>query len=318
MEVVKLEKKIFKKSWTKKSKFQTNLFVLIFTVPFFISFALFTLYPNLLTFYYSLLKWDGISTAKFIGFENWKLMFTDNLIFTSLLNNLIMVLVVPTATVFISVLLADLLVNNTFSENKFYKVLFFFPNVLSSVVIGIIWMFMYDGDFGVINTVLRAIGFNIGTIYWLGEQKFALIAVMIPMIWASVGFYVVIFTNAMTAIPKSIYESAYLDGITSMRRLFSITLPLISGVIKVVAIFCVLGAMKGFDTILVMTNGGPGTSTLNMGLYMFQYGFGLGGSVNQARADLGYASVIGLVLFAILIVLKLLLDKLFPKENIEF
>ncbi|MHA6480788.1 carbohydrate ABC transporter permease [Paenibacillus sp. strain BS8-2] len=293
---------------------QKTLFLVLAVVPPFAAYMLFTLYPNVLSIYYSFLDWNGIGEKTFIGLDNYIRLFQDPVVVNALKNNLILVVTVIPITLVISLVLADLLVNRKYKENGFYKVLFFFPNVLSLVVIALIWSFIYDGTFGLLNGLLRAIGIG-GDHNWLGSQGTAL-ASMVPLyVWCYVGFYVVIFINAMSAIPKNIYESATLDGITNFQRLTKITLPLMSGIIRVGMIFLMLNVIKGFEYMFIMTKGGPGGSTEVISLYMFNLAFG---TLNLGQHFYGYASTIGMFIFVLLVLLKVGIDKIFSKDSVEF
>jgi len=302
----------------KKTDKQTLTFVLMTITPAFAGYLIFALFPNVLSAYYSLLEWDGISKPKFIGFNNYIQMFKDRFVYNALSHNLILMIFVPAATVLIAVFAADLLITRSFRENAFYKVLFFFPNVLSSVIIALLWSFIYDGSFGLLNAALKVIGIDVGRMYWLGDERFALVCVMIPMIWSAVGFYLIIFMNAMSTIPKSLYEAAVLDGISNIRRLFQITLPLISGVICVAAIFLFLGMLKGFELIMIMTAGGPAGATDVISMYMFSYAFGGVYSGGARGSNYGYASTIGMFLFVVLLIVKLAIDRFFKNKPVEF
>lgn len=310
--------KISKGKRLKTSDIQTRMFVILFVAPAFIGYLVLSLFPNILSVYYSLLEWDGISKAKFVGLSNYIQMFSDRFMLRALSHNLALMIVVPIITVLFAVFAADFLVTRAYRENSFYKILFFFPNILSSVIIALMWSFIYDGSFGLLNGVLKLVGIDVGRMYWLGDERFALICVMVPMIWSAVGFYLIIFMNAMSSIPKSLYESAVLDGITNVKRLFLITLPLISGVIRVAVIFLLLGVLKGFEMILILTAGGPGGATDVISLYMFSYAFGGIYSGGGSGTNYGYASTIGMVLFVILLIIKMLIDKFFKKDTIEF
>ncbi|MEF3306163.1 carbohydrate ABC transporter permease [Paenibacillus sp. GYB003] len=301
-----------KKSWNQKAKLQKRLFVLVAVGPCLAGYMLFTLYPNLLSVYYAFLSWDGISEKKFVGFENFVYMIKDRFVWRALTHNLLLMLTVPALTVFLSLCLAYLLIYKRYREASFYKVLFFFPNVLATVVVTLLWAFIYDGSYGMLNGLLRLIGIDIGEYYWLGEKSTALWALLPPMIWGGVGFYVVIFMNAMRSIPDSLYESAVMEGAGHWTRLFRITIPLISPVIYVSVLFLVLGVLKGFEMVLILTNGGPAGSTDVIGLYMFNLAFG------ADSHNYGYASAIGMLLFVILIVAKLVIDKYTKKDGYEF
>ncbi len=295
-----------------KASKQKAVFLIVAIVPSFLGYVLFTLYPNLMSVYYSLLQWDGLTDAVFVGLDNYLYMFKDQFVWRALYHNLIYIVVVPILTVFISLLLAYLLNNKSYKENSFYKILYFFTNVLSTVVIALLWSFIFDGSFGLLNGLLELFGMKMNDFYWLGNSKTALWALIIPMVWGAVGLYVVIFINAMSAVPKSLYEAALLEGAKSMTILFKITIPLIRNVIRVCVVFIVLGTLKGFEIIMILTNGGPEGSTDVIGLYMFNLAFG------KEAHSYGYASAIGMLLFVILIGAKLIVDKLYPAEDLEY
>ncbi|MBP1993910.1 carbohydrate ABC transporter permease [Paenibacillus eucommiae] len=303
---------IRKRSGTSQAKRQRFIFLLVAVAPSLLGYLLFTLYPNVLSIYYSLLDWDGLTDPKFVGFDNFVNMVSDSFVWRALYHNLLYMIVVPAFIVLISLVLAYLLNNKSYRENPFYKVLYFFTNVLSTVVIALLWAFIFDGSFGMLNGILGIFGIDMNSFYWLGDSKTAFWALVLPMVWGGVGLYVVIFINAISAIPKSLYESAILEGARPMTMLFRITIPLIRSVIRVCVVFVVLGTIKGFEIIMIMTNGGPEGSTDVIGLYMFNLAFG------KEYHNYGYASAIGMLLFVILIAAKLIIDKYYPEESVEF
>lgn len=306
--------------WKKKAGFQKKIFLVCAVGPALAGYLIFNLYPNIVSVYYSLLEWDGISKAKFVGLNNFAQLIHDQYLWRALWHNLLLIVTVTPLTVLISIVLASVLSSKNYSENKFYKVLYFFPNTLPTVVVALLWNFIYSGNNGLLNGLLKLIGIDLGNFFWLGQEKIALWAVMLPIIWSMVGFYVIIFMNAMISIPVSLYESAYLDGCDGFTRLFKITIPLIWGIVRVSILFITLSLFKGFDMILILTNGGPSGSTEVMGLYMLNAS-GLNGSNIGSTIEnpmFGYASAIGMILFVVLIVTKLFLDKLFPNEINEF
>jgi N-acetylglucosamine transport system permease protein len=312
-EVVKPQNKRRKKFFTEK-----NIFVLIVVTPMFAGYVLLTLFPNLMSFYYSLLNWDGISKSVFVGLSNYIGLFQDSFMWTALSHNFIMVIVVPTFTILISVFLADLLVNRSLKGTGFFKVLFFFPNVLSVVVLGLIFTFVFDSQYGILNAILKQMGVH-NVIEWLGNEKTALPSVMAATIWIYISFYLVIITNAMSTIPKSLYEAAILDGITNTKRLFKITMPLISPVIRICAILMISTVFKSFEFVMVLTRGGPGGATNVIGNYMFGYAFGtVTAGSTSTNANFGYASAIGVLLTVILVGGKLILDRVFKDESAQY
>ncbi|MFD0716198.1 carbohydrate ABC transporter permease [Paenibacillus sp. GCM10027626] len=298
--------------WKSKEATQKWIFILIATVPAFGGYILFTLYPNLLSVYYALLDWNGIREPRFVGFNNFIAMVEDPFVWRALKNNILYGAIVPPLVIVISIVLAYILVYKNYRMNRIYKVLFFFPNVLSVVAVALLWAFVYDGSFGILNASLKLIGIDMAGYYWLGEKKTALWAIIPPTVWWAVGFYFVIFMNAMVGIPKSLYEAAILEGASHRQRLVQITFPLMMPIIRVSAIFLMLSMFKGFENILILTNGGPSGSTDVIGLYMFNIAFGTGSH------NYGYASAIGMFLFVILVLAKLIIDRLTAGRDAEY
>lgn len=307
-----------RQKWQQKDKFQKYMFIVLATAPAFGGYVLFTLYPNLLSVYYSLLDWNGISEPVFVGLKNYQRLIEDEYVWRALWHNVIFMATIPVSVIFISLILAYVLANKPYKFSPFFKVLFFFPNILSLVAVSLLWAFIYDGTFGLLNGALRLLGVNIGNYYWLGDKKVALWATIPPSVWGAVGFYFVIFLNAIGTIPKSLYESAILEGASHTRRLFSITIPLMMPMIRVSAIFLMLGVFKGFEHIMILTNGGPAGSTDVIGLYMFNYAFGSGSSFGGGSHNYGYASAIGMMLFVLLVLAKLGIDRLTAKHPVEY
>jgi len=301
-----------KRKVSDKASRQRNVFLILAIAPSLLGYILFTLYPNILAVYYSFLEWDGLVEAKYVGFDNFVNMMKDQFVWRAMYHNLIYMIVVPALIVFIALLLAYLLTIKSYKENAIYKVVYFFTNVLSTVVIALMWAFIFDGSFGLLNGIIELFGLNMNDFYWLGDTRSAIWALVLPMVWGGVGLYVVIFINAMSAIPKSLYEAATLEGAKPLTVLFRITIPLIRNVIRVCVVFVVLGSIKGFEIIMILTNGGPEGSTDVIGLYMFNLAFG------KEYHNYGYASAVGMFLFVILVGAKIIIDKFYPEESVEF
>ncbi|MBP1990150.1 carbohydrate ABC transporter permease [Paenibacillus eucommiae] len=301
-----------KGSLMSKSNTQKRLFVLLAVWPCFLGYLLFNLYPNIVSVYYSFLEWNGISEPKFVGLDNFVYMFQDKYVWRALYHNLLLIVTVPFLTVYISLILSYLLTNKHYFEAKVYRVLFFVPNILAIVVIALLWAFIYDGSYGMLNALLKVIGIDMNEYYWLAEKSTALWALLPPMIWSGVGLYVIIFMNAMKTIPSSLYEAAILEGASHTTRLFKITIPLLSPIIRIGFLFLALGVFKGFEFMLILTNGGPSGATEVIGLYMFSMAFG------STSHNYGYASAIGMFLFVILIAVKWIIDRFGPKDNLEY
>jgi N-acetylglucosamine transport system permease protein len=308
----KKRRPIIKSTMFERANVQRNIFLLLAIAPPFGGYLLFTLYPNILSVYYSFLNWDGMSEPVFVGFQNFIALVQDQFVWRALSHNLFLLIVIPIAVVNLSLVLAYLLSYKEYKERKFLTLLFFFPNILSTVVVAMLWQFIYDGDYGLLNEFLRFLGLDMGNIYWLGDERTALWAIVPAWIWGSVGLYVIIFVNAMDSIPKSYYEAAVLDGASDWTLLFKITFPTIMPVVRVCILFLIIATIKGFDILLILTNGGPAGATDVIGLYIFNLAFG------EGSHNYGYASAIGILIFFILAGLKLIMDKYMNKKGIDY
>lgn len=301
----------------KHKDFKKNLFVyavLFLPLSFYI---VFNLFPNVLSVVYSFFNWDGLREPIFIGLDNYTKLLMDEFFYRAIKNNLIIMIIVPAVTVCIALWLSYFLTSRRGRMSKVYQVVFFLPNILSSVVIALLWAFIYDGDFGLLNGFLSLFGIDTGDLYWLANEKTALWAVLPVYIWANVGFYTVIFSNAIKSIPESYYEYATLEGATGMQKLKYIVVPMIMNILKVSFLFLVLMTFKSYDIIMILTGGGPNGATDVVGRYMFGMAFNTGGGA-QASANYGYASTIGMALFVILIIAKYIIDKVTGKSDLEF
>ncbi|UHA72843.1 carbohydrate ABC transporter permease [Paenibacillus sp. 481] len=251
----------------------------LFLLPVLILFIAFFIYPVLNSLYYSFTSWNGISkNVKFIGLDNYAKAMSDPEFWNSVKNNGFFIMF----SCFIQVPLIiffSLLISNVKRLRGLYKTAVFMPSVMSTAVIGILWGFIYEPDFGLLNNLLGA--FGIEKIYWLSDKKWAMLSILITNAWQWTGFYIVMVLAAILSIPKDLDEAAMIDGATGIQRAFSITIPLIMPIISVVTMLSIAGAMKAADIILVMTKGGPAGSTNVMATYMlensirsFKYGFG--------------------------------------------
>ena len=187
--------------------------------------------------------------AKYIGFTNYLEVVKDGIFWRSLKNNLIIVAASVFGQVPIALVLALLLYKSSF-VHRFVRSAVFMPMVLSTVVVGLIWGYMYHPQFGVINFMLEKVGLESWTRAWLSDPKVNMYAVSVPIIWSYIGPYLIIFIAALQNIPSEINDAAELDGARAHTKLFHITLPMIWNMIKVVIVLCISGSLKAFDTVL--------------------------------------------------------------------
>lgn len=285
-------------------------FLLGALVPALVLHVVFVLSPYAQAFYLSLTDWTGVSgAAHYVGTGNYGRLGGDSLFLDAVRNNAVMLLVVPLATIALGLGLAALL--RTRRGASGYQIVYFFPQLLSLVVIGVLWSFVYNPNTGLLNSGLRAMGLGGLARSWLAEPGFALVAVMAVLVWSSVGFYVVLFRAAIDGIPAELYEAALLDGAggwTTFRRL---TLPLVRETVQVAFVYLGIAALDGFAVVQVMTvgPGGPDGATEVIGLSLYRNAFTYG--------KFGYASAMGVALFFATLTLAVMALRAGRKERLE-
>ncbi len=232
-------------------------YVAAFVLPALIIFVGFILCPLIVTGVYSFAEYDGIGDLKFIGFENYIKMFTEDRYFpTALKNSLILVVASLFIQLPISLLLALVLAKGVKGE-KFFRTVYFVPVVISSMVIGQLWMRMFNSDYGLLNSLIRALGFTDFEYSWLSNPTTAFLTTVVPAVWQYIGYHMLIFYAGIKSISKDYSEAAQIDGATKWQTTRKITLPLLAPIIKTCVIFSVTGSLRAFDLIYVMTGGGP-------------------------------------------------------------
>jgi ABC-type sugar transport system permease subunit len=234
----------------------------IFVLPALVLFATFSVYPFLKVFQLSVTTWDGISPATaYVGLENFKDLFTDNPVFwLSMRNAFFVTFLALTVQNFLALFLA-LLCDREIKGGNIYRVIFYLPPVLSGIVVGLIWNWIYDGNYGLLNHFLNFIGLGDLSRAWLSDSKTALISVAVIHMWKGFGWGFVILLAGLQSIPRELYEAARVDGANSWIVFKNITAPLMIPVFILVSILTVLGTMQIFDIIISTTGGGPGYHT---------------------------------------------------------
>ncbi|MFB9325071.1 carbohydrate ABC transporter permease [Paenibacillus aurantiacus] len=259
-------------------------FIALALLPALLLFLVFVIVPIFWSAYYGLFDWKGLGSAKFIGLGNYEEILQDNIFWRALKNNLILVASSIVGQIPIALLLALLLMRNTLFS-RFIRSAVFMPMVLSTVVVGLIWGYIYHPQFGLANTVLEWLGLESWTRAWLSDPKVNMLAVSIPINWSNVGPYLIIFIAALQNISSEIDDAAKIDGAVGWRKLVSVTLPMIWGTVVVSLVLCISGSLKAFDHVIVMTGGGPAQSTELLATYMYNntfdvYRYGYGSAVS--------------------------------------
>ena len=244
----------------------------------------------------------------FVGLANFRALLQDKIFIRSLQNTLLLIVSVTLFTMGGALLFAGILTQEKLRGQNFFRVVFYIPNILSVVVISGIFSAIYDVDKGLLNSILRLFGQD--GILWKGE-KYVLLSLMLAMVWQALGYYMVMYMAAMAAVPKSLYESADLDGAGSVTRFFQITLPLIWTNIRTTLTFFVISTINmAFLFVSAMTGGGPNNASNVTLLYMYNQK-NLGGGY-------GYAMAIGVALFAVSFGLSALVNLFTRRENLEY
>lgn len=259
----------------------------LFVLPAAIFFAAFYLYPAVMTLRYSVTDWDGYSPdIRFVGLSNFTRLFTTDIIFQQALGNTLrFMLVVVILQTFFSLMLALLLVRNTRGTIAL-RTLYFFPTILSSVSVGLIWLFIYDPYFGLINETLRRVGADGVQPNWLGNPAIALYALALTQVWFHVGQMMVIYVAGLQQIPAEVFEAASVDGAGTWDKFRRITWPLLLPTTVLVMAYTTMQSFRAFELVWSMTQGGPEGATeilatliYKTGLLNFQIGMATAQSV---------------------------------------
>ncbi|NLF01604.1 MAG: sugar ABC transporter permease [Anaerolineales bacterium] len=282
-----------------ESKMQRNeaMWAYIFLLPNLLLFLAFTIYPIFASFYYSLTRWTNLAEpGTFIGFENYVQLAQDPIFRTVLLNTFYYTFgVIPLQTV-LGLAIAVLL-NQQVRFRTVYRAAYFVPVVTSMVAVSMVWQWMYQREYGVINSFLK-LAFGIQGPNWLFSEIWSMPAVIIMSIWKNVGYSIVLYLAALQGVPDSLYESAMIDGANSWKRFRHITVPLISPTTFYIIVLSIIGSFQSFDQIYVLTGGGPVRATSVIVHYLYQNGF--------QWFNMGYAASIAWVLFAMLFIVTIL------------
>ncbi|OAB27079.1 sugar ABC transporter permease [Paenibacillus macquariensis subsp. defensor] len=259
-------------------------FIALALLPALILFVVFVIVPIIWSAYYGFFEWKGIGATKFIGLTNYREILQDHIFWRALKNNMILIVSAIVGQVPIALILAIVLLKNSFFS-RFVRSAVFMPMVLSTVVVGLIWGYIYNPQFGLVNTILDAVGLESWTRAWLSDVKVNMFAITIPINWSNIGPYMIIFIAALQNISPEIDDAANIDGAQKGKKLFYVTLPMIWSTVVVTLVLCISGSLKAFDHVMVMTHGGPAQSTELLATYMYNntfrvYRYGYGSAVS--------------------------------------
>ncbi len=273
----------------------------LFLLPTLLGFIIFVIGPMFSSIWISFHEWDPLGEPRFIGLGNYSRLIHDSRVAVTYLNTIKFVIGAVGLNMLIALLLA-VGINAKMGSGKrsFYRACFFLPVMVSSAAVAIIWTYLFDTDFGVINYYLGKIGFE--KIPWLTSSTWSLCSIILLDVWKNVGFNIILFSAGLQNIPRHLYEAAALDGASKLQIFRHITLPMLSPTTFFALVMALIGAFQVFDYPYIMTQGGPGDSSRTVVLYLYEQGFRF--------FSMGYASTIALSLFLIILVLTVFQNRI--------
>ena len=264
---------------------------LLFILPAILGILIFIFIPIFCSFGLSFAKWDLLNPAVFVGFDNYKALFSDNLFYKILLNTIVFAVSVSVFGVIIPLILASIL-NAKIRGSEFFKSAYFLPFITPMVVIGIVWAWIFDPNIGFLSQILHI------HINWLYDSNFAMPALIIVSVWKLIGYNMIIFLSGFSNISQNLFEAARIDGANPVQTFKNITVPLLSPTIFFVVIITAISSFQVFDLIYLMTEGGPFDSTNVLVYAIYKNAF--------EYFNVGKASAIAYVLFTIILILTLI------------
>ncbi|MFD0958260.1 carbohydrate ABC transporter permease [Paenibacillus chungangensis] len=283
--------------------------ILIFTLPVLLLYSVVVVYPVLQTAYKSLFAWDGLNTPKFIFLNNYIRLFQDSDFYISLINGLIFALVLVFYQIGLGAILALILINKRIKGVRFFRNSFFIPVVLSVTVVCQLWLTIYNGHYGLLNQLFSIIGLDYEQ-DWLGNPDTAIWAVAAVNAWQNMGYHLILIYAAIKSIPDYYFEAASIDGASTVKAHWKVTIPLLAETFKFCFILAVTGGLKAFEHMFIMTGGGPGTSTFTLTIFMYRAAFRLN--------EYGYASASAAILVIECLIFTVLINRFMARERITY
>jgi len=277
---------------------------LLFSLPFLFVYVAFMIYPLLYGLFISFFKWDILSTAKFIGMDNYITLFRDEKFYSSLWHTLQFVIITTPSLLLIGFIMA-LAVTGTSPLRGIMENVFFFPYIFSMTVVSTLWAWLMQKDFGVFNQTLMALGKN--PISWLTNDMYAMYSVSLTTLWWTAGFNMVLFSAGIKQIPKEVFESASIDGANWFQKIRHITIPLVSSTTVLCLILQIIASFNVFGQVYVMTGGGPHGTTRVLVQYIYETGF--------KYYKMGYSAAMSYILFIIILIISIAQYSLLGKKD---
>lgn len=274
---------------------RNTLIAYSFILPNFLGFLCFTLIPVLFSFILSFMQWDSANPIKFVGLDNFAKMFNDETFKISFANTLYYTAGTVILTLIASLILA-LILNKNIKGRVIFRAIFFFPYVASLIAVAVVWNMLFHPDMGPVNSLLVSLGIS-NPPRWSASVEWAMPTVIGLSVWKGMGYYMIVYLAALQGIPSELYEAAVIDGANSWQQFRYVTLPMLTPTTFFVVMMLVISSFKVFDTIYIMTQGGPGRATYVLVYHIYNTAF--------IRFEFGYASAISVVLFLVVLAITL-------------
>jgi len=277
----------------RSSRYQLAPFILISANL--VLFALFFVWPGAIGFIYSFTDYTGIGSADFVGLDNYTTLFADGSFYQALIRTFLYAVMAVPLTYVLSLAIASLLVSRFAKGTSVARVIFFIPWLISPIVTGVIWRWMFGENFGLVNFLIEMFGGN--AVQWQSNANLSLVVVVFAASWMGTAFNMLLFIAALKNVPRAYYEAAELDGAGSWAKFRNITLPSIAPTSFIVILLSTINAIKEFAMIIALNDGGPGTQNNLLVQYIYTTGF--------KKGQIGYASAASIILMVILMIIAL-------------
>lgn len=291
----------------KKKKWVSYAF--LFILPSLLLYTLFVIAPTVSSVYLSFTSWDGVSPeARYIGLANFEEIWKSERVHNALKNTIILTIALVFLENIVALILAMLVDQVRWFRNLFRSI-FYFPVLLSGLVMGFVWTIILNYNFGVLNQLLERVGLGSLKADWLGDPDYAIVAIILSTVWKAAGYYMIIYLAALQGIPPELTEAASIDGANKWQQFRHITFPLLAGAVTVCMMLSMIGSLKIFDQIAVMTDGGPGFATETLTYIVYKVGFG------ELRQ--GFGTAMALVLFLLILIVSIIQIKVLRKREVQ-
>lgn len=295
-------------SGTKKKRWWRD-YAIWFILPALLLYITFVMVPTFSSIYLSFTSWDGLSDdIRYIGLENFKEIWDSPRVRNALSNTIIVAAALVLLENIVALVLAILVDQVRWFKNLFRSI-FYFPVLMSGIIMGFIWMIILNYNFGVVNQLLDMIGLSALKTDWLGNPDYALLSIILSTVWKAAGYYMIIYLAGLQGIPQELLEAASIDGAGKWKQFRHVTFPLLAGATTVCVMLSMINSLKLFDQIAVMTNGGPGFATETLTYIIYRVAFGEGRQ--------GFGTALAIVLFILILIISLIQIRLLRKREVQ-